>query len=49
MAEEQEVRKLALTHLQRDIRRSRKQEVEDAIKSSSVNVIIPEPGDRMEV
>lgn len=49
MAEQQEVRTLALTHLQREIRRNKKQEIEFAIKSSSVNVIIPEPGDMMEV
>lgn len=49
MAEESHVRKLALTHLQRDIRRARRAELETVIRLSAINVFIPEPGDCMEV
>ena len=45
MAREQGVRKLALTHLQRDVRRKKRFEIEALIRDSGLEVLIPEPGD----
>jgi ribonuclease Z len=49
MAGDQNVRRLALTHIQREIRRSRMREIRDRIAGARVEVIIPEPGDVLEV
>jgi ribonuclease BN (tRNA processing enzyme) len=45
MAREQNVKKLALTHIQREIRRNRMAEIKVRIAESKLDVIIPEPGD----
>jgi len=49
MAEEEKIERLALTHIQRDVRRTRLREVKDFVRHSPVDVIIPEPGDVLEV
>ena len=49
MAEEQEVKVLALTHIQRGLRRNRLQEIRDYVAGSRVNVLIPSVGDILEV
>lgn len=45
MASNQGVRKLALTHLQRNVRRKKRREIEELIRDSELDVIIPEPGE----
>lgn len=45
MAEENNVKCLALTHLQRDFRKNELSKVKDKIKSDKVKIIIPEPLD----
>ena len=49
MAEQMHVRKLALTHIQRGIRRTKLNEIRDFAQKSSIEVIIPEPGDVLDV
>ena len=49
MAKEQDVRKLALTHIQREIRKSRRRDIEQLIRDSDLEVIIPEPGEICEI
>ena len=49
MSAQQKVKILALTHLQRDVRRKRMEEIRALIAKSPVRVIIPEVGDIMDV
>lgn len=49
MAEEERVERLALTHIERHVRRTKLAELKDFVRNSSVDVIIPEPGDVLEV
>lgn len=49
MAKEQGVSRVALTHLQRGVRRSRRKEIEDLIRSTGVNAFLPEPGEICDV
>ena len=49
MAQKQKVQALALTHLQRDIRKKRRKEIENLIKNSGLKVFIPEVGEIYEV
>ncbi|HSP07898.1 MAG TPA: ribonuclease Z, partial [Acidobacteriota bacterium] len=49
MAEEQKVQVLALTHLQRTLRKTRAQEIREFAAKSAVKVMIPEVGDVVEV
>lgn len=49
MAEKAEVETLALTHLQRDVRKHKRPEIEALIRQAGINVIVPEPGDVMEL
>ncbi|HJZ13000.1 MAG TPA: ribonuclease Z [Acidobacteriota bacterium] len=49
MAKEQNVRKVALTHIQRGIRKSKRKEIDQFIQTSGIDVIIPEPGDIYEI
>ncbi len=49
MAEEQGVERLALTHIQRNVRRTKLSEIRDLVRHSSIDVIIPEPGDVLDV
>jgi ribonuclease Z len=49
MAEEEKIERLALTHIQRDVRRTKLAELKDYVRGSPVDVIIPEPGDVLEV
>lgn len=49
MAERAEVETLALTHLQRDIRKNKRAEVDALIKQANIKVIVPEPGDVFEM
>jgi ribonuclease BN (tRNA processing enzyme) len=44
MAEEQKVQRLALTHIQRDLRRTKLAEIKNFVRNFKVDVIIPEPG-----
>jgi len=49
MAKEQNATRLALTHIQRSIRRNRMQEIRKRIAETELDVIIPEPGDVLEI
>lgn len=49
MAEEERVRVLALTHLQRTLRKERLQEIREYVAGSRVKVLIPSVGDILEV
>ena len=49
MASEQNVKLLALTHIQRDVRKNRMLEIQEMIRKSDLDVIIPEPGDVLDV
>jgi len=49
MAREQHVKRLALTHIRRDVRKNRMQEIRARIRDSQLDVIIPEPGDVLEL
>lgn len=49
MARQEGIRRLALTHLQRRIRKERKQEILDLIARSGIRAFIPEVGDIYEV
>lgn len=49
MAREENVETLALTHLQRDLRRTRLPEIQQYVASSPVKVIVPNAGDVLEV
>lgn len=49
MAEDADVKVLALTHLERDLRRKRLPEIREYVSSSRVRVIVPEVGDIYEV
>jgi ribonuclease BN (tRNA processing enzyme) len=49
MMREQGVKKLALTHIQRDVRRNRMHEIRARIGESRLDVIIPEPGDVLDI
>lgn len=49
MAKEQKVRRLALTHIQRDVRKTKMYEIRERILESQMDVIIPEPGDVLDI
>lgn len=49
MAEDANVRKLALTHLERTTRKNKRSEVEEMIKKSKIEVFLPEPGEIHEI
>jgi ribonuclease BN (tRNA processing enzyme) len=49
MAREEGVRRLALTHIRRDIRRSRLSEIRRMAEAGGVDVLIPEPGNVVEI
>jgi ribonuclease Z len=49
MAREQNVERLALTHIQREIRRTKMSEIQELLKKSGLNAIIPEPGDVLDI
>jgi len=49
MAKEQGVHKLALTHISRSVRRTRRSDIETLIRESGLEVIVPEPGEIHEV
>jgi len=49
MASTFHVKRLALTHHQRDVRRTRLGEIRVLIRQSNLDVFIPEPGDVVEV
>jgi ribonuclease BN (tRNA processing enzyme) len=49
MAKEQKCQRLALTHIQREVRKTRRKEIEKLIHASGVRVIVPEPGETYEV
>jgi ribonuclease BN (tRNA processing enzyme) len=49
MAKEQNVKRLALTHIERNVRKTKMQEIQDLIKESHLDVIIPLPGDVLEI
>jgi ribonuclease BN (tRNA processing enzyme) len=49
MAEEEKVQRLALTHIQRETRRNRLNEIRQFANSFALDVIIPEPGDVLEI
>lgn len=49
MAQQEGIRKLALTHLQRHIRKERKQEILDLIARSGIHAFVPEVGEVYEV
>ena len=50
MARSCRARKLALVHIQRDIRRERFEEIRELARSvQEVEVLIPEPGDRLTI
>jgi ribonuclease BN (tRNA processing enzyme) len=49
MAKDQKVERLALTHIEREVRKTRMREILDLIEESHLDVIIPEPGDVLEV
>jgi len=49
MAREAGVRKLALTHLNRDVRTNQRAEIDELIRKSGLNVILPEVGEVHEV
>ena len=49
MAMQQKVKRLALTHIQREVRKTKLSEIKDFIKNDNMDVIIPEPGDVLDV
>ena len=49
MAKDQNVRRLALTHIQRHIRRTRMDDIRARIADSNLDVIIPVPGDVFDI
>lgn len=49
MARDEKVQRLALTHLQRDVRRSKRKEIGQLAKEYGVAAFIPEPGDICEI
>jgi ribonuclease Z len=49
MAQEQNVERLALTHIQREVRRAKINEIQAFVQKCALSVIIPEPGDVLEV
>jgi ribonuclease BN (tRNA processing enzyme) len=49
MAAEEKIQKLALTHLNRHLRKTKRAEIEEAVRASGLNVIIPETGEIYEV
>ena len=49
MAREQNVERLALTHIQRGIRRTRRNEIDQLIRESGMNAFVPEPGEIHEI
>ena len=49
MAKEQQIQKLALTHIQRDIRKNRMNEIRKLIESSGLAVVIPHVGEQFEI
>lgn len=49
MAREEGVKRLCLTHLQRDIRRNKSAEIRKLIAESGLEVLIPEVGDILEI
>jgi hypothetical protein len=49
MAVEQRVKRLALTHIQREVRKTQLDEIRNFVRDFHVDVIIPEPGDVLDV
>lgn len=49
MAVEQRVKRLALTHIQREVRKTKLDEIRNFVRDFAVDVIIPEPGDVLDV
>jgi ribonuclease BN (tRNA processing enzyme) len=49
MAKEEGVERIALTHLDRNVRRNRMAEVREAIQQSGMNAFVPEAGERFEL
>ena len=49
MAKEQQIQKLALTHIQRDIRKNRINEIRKLIENSGLAVVIPHVGEQFEI
>lgn len=49
MAKEENIQRLALTHLERNLRRNRRMEIDAVLKDAAVDVFLPEPGDQHEV
>ncbi len=49
MAKEENVQTLALTHLQRDVRRTMRKEIQDLAAKMDVRIMIPEPGEEHEL
>jgi ribonuclease BN (tRNA processing enzyme) len=49
MAREERVQRLALTHIQRDVRKTKRTEIEQLAKEYGVEIFIPEPGEICQV
>ena len=49
MAVEQKVNRLALTHIQRNVRKTKLNEIKQFVKNNSIDVIIPESGDVLDL
>jgi ribonuclease Z len=49
MALQQQVKRLALTHIQRNTRKTKLDEIKEFVRNSGLDVIIPEPGDVLNV
>jgi ribonuclease Z len=49
MAIQQDVKVLALTHIQRKVRKTKLSEIKESVKNSKIVVIIPEPGDVLDL
>lgn len=49
MARAESVGKLALTHIQRELRRDRKREIQAMISQSGLDVVVPEPGETLKI
>ena len=49
MAVQQKVKRVALTHIQRKVRRTKLGEIKEFIKNFKIDVIIPEPGDVLDI
>ena len=49
MAERNQLKALALTHIQRQVRRSEKDQIDELISQSATHVFIPEPMDTIEL